>query len=35
MSIVLDLLYRRDRFPPEVVSYAVWLYFRFLTDVRS
>ncbi|MBR1367930.1 IS6 family transposase, partial [Bradyrhizobium ottawaense] len=22
-------LYRRHRFPPEVISYAVWLYFRF------
>src|ERR1700722_19865218 len=24
-----DLLYRRHRFPPEVISHAVWLYFRF------
>jgi putative transposase len=21
-------LYRRHRFPPEVISYAAWLYFR-------
>ena len=21
--------YKRHRFPPEVIRYAVWLYFRF------
>jgi putative transposase len=21
--------YKRHRFPPEIISYAVWLYFRF------
>ena len=29
MSTSRDPLYRRHRFPPEVISYAVWLYFRF------
>jgi putative transposase len=29
MSTSRDLLYLRHRFPPEVISYAVWLYFRF------
>ena len=24
-----DSLYRRHRFPAEVIAYAVWLYFRF------
>src|SRR5208337_970669 len=27
-------LYRRHRFPPEVLSYAVWLYFRFPLSLR-
>ena len=27
-------LYRRHRFPPEVISYAVWLYFRFPLGLR-
>ena len=21
--------YKRHRFPPEIISYAVWLYYRF------
>ncbi|MBR1367929.1 IS6 family transposase, partial [Bradyrhizobium ottawaense] len=29
MRTAKDPLYRRHRFPPEVISYAVWLYFRF------
>jgi putative transposase len=28
------LLYRRHRFPPEVISYGVWLYFRFPLSLR-
>ena len=28
-----DALYRRHRFPAEVISYAVWLYFRFPLSV--
>jgi putative transposase len=27
-------LYRRHRFPSEVISYAVWLYFRFPLSLR-
>jgi putative transposase len=27
-------LYRRRRFPPEVISYAVWHYFRFPLSLR-
>ena len=22
-------MYKRHRFPPEIISYAVWLYYRF------
>ena len=29
-----DALYRRHRFPAEVISYAVWLYFRFPLSLR-
>ena len=29
MSTSRDPVYRRHRFPPEVIGYAVWLYFRF------
>lgn len=28
-------LYKRHRFPPEVIRYAVWLYFRFTLSLRS
>jgi putative transposase len=34
MSISREPLYRRHRFPPEVISYAVWLYFRFPLSLR-
>jgi hypothetical protein len=34
MSTSRDSLYRRHRFPPEVISYAVWLYFRFPLSLR-
>jgi putative transposase len=34
MSSVHDPRYRRHRFPPEVISYAVWLYFRFPLSLR-
>ena len=27
-------LYQRHRFPPEVISHAVWLYFRFPLSLR-
>jgi putative transposase len=34
MATVRDPLYRRHRFPPEVISYAVWLYFRCPLSLR-
>ena len=34
MSASRDPLYRRHRFPPEVISYAVWHYFRFPLSLR-
>jgi putative transposase len=34
MSSVHDPRYRRHRFRPEVISYAVWLYFRFPLSLR-
>ncbi len=30
-----DGLYKRHRFPPEVIQYAVWLYFRFNLSHRD
>ena len=29
------LTYKRHRFPPEVISHAVWLYFRFALSYRD
>jgi putative transposase len=34
MPTVQGPLYRRPRFPPEVISHAVWLYFRFPLSLR-
>jgi putative transposase len=34
MPTAPNRLYRRHRFPPEVISYAVWLYFRFPLSLR-
>jgi putative transposase len=34
MQVTRDPLYRRHRFPAEVISYAVWLYFRFPLSLR-
>ena len=34
MTTARDPLYRRHRFPPAVISYAVWLYFRFPLSLR-
>src|SRR3712207_3234891 len=28
-------LYRRHRFPAEIISHAVWLYFRFALSFRD
>ena len=30
-----SLLYKRHRFPGEVISHAVWLYYRFLLSYRD
>jgi putative transposase len=30
-----DSLYRRHRFPPEIISHAVYLYFRFAVSYRD
>jgi putative transposase len=29
------VLYRRHRFPAEIISHAVWLYFRFNVSHRD
>jgi hypothetical protein len=34
MPTARNPLYRRHRFPPEVISRAVWLYFRFPLSLR-
>jgi transposase-like protein len=34
MSQPVNSLYRRHRFPPEVIAYAVWLYFCFPLSLR-
>ena len=34
MLTARDPLYQRHRFPPEVISHAVWLYFRFPLSLR-
>ena len=34
MKQARDPLYRRHRFPAGVISYAVWLYFRFPLSLR-
>ena len=32
---LMESLYRRHRFPPEVISHAVWLYHRFALSFRD
>ena len=29
------LLYKRHRFPGEIISHVVWLYYRFLLSYRD
>ncbi len=31
----MDSLYRGHRFPPEIISHAVWLYHRFTLSFRD
>jgi putative transposase len=28
-------MYKHHRFPPDVIQYAVWLYFRFNLSIRD
>jgi putative transposase len=28
-------MYKRHRFPPEIIQYAVWVYFRFNLSYRD
>lgn len=30
-----DISYRRHRFPGEIISHAVWLYYRFTLSYRD
>ena len=32
---MIPISYKRHRFPPEVIRYAVWLYFRFTLSFRE
>ena len=32
---LVESLYRRHRCPPEIISYAVWLYHRFTLSFRD
>jgi transposase-like protein len=34
-TILAAALYRGYRFPPEIISYAVWLYLRFSLSLRD
>jgi putative transposase len=34
MTTLRDPLYAGYRYPPELISYAVWLYFRFPLSLR-
>jgi len=31
----MESLHRRHRFPPEIISHAVWLYHRFTLSFRK
>ena len=33
--IAADSLYKGFRFPEEIISHAVWLYYRFLLSLRD
>ena len=34
-NLARDPLYRRHRFPAEIIAHAVWLYFRFPLSLRA
>jgi putative transposase len=31
----VSILYKNHRFPPEIISHAVWLYYRFCLSFRD
>ncbi len=33
--ITSRISYKRQRFPPDVIRYAVWFYFRFTLSLRD
>jgi putative transposase len=33
--VIQPVSFKRHRFPPDVIRYAVWLYFRFTLSVRN
>src|SRR6187200_994002 len=33
--MIKSVSYKRHRFPPEIISHAVWLYFRFPLSLRT
>ena len=32
---MISISFKRHRFPPSVIRYAVWLYFRFTLSIRD
>lgn len=34
-TLSVSPLYKNHRFPPEIMSHAVWLYFRFCLSFRD
>ena len=32
---MVPISFKRHRFPPDVIRYAVWLYFRFTLSLRD
>ena len=28
-------IYKRHRFPPDIISYAIWVYYRFILSHRD
>lgn len=35
MTIEQPISYKRHRYPPDVISHCVWLYFRFTQSFRD
>ena len=33
--MIQPISFKRHRFPPDVIRYAVWLYFRFTLSIRD